>query len=78
MSWWIFPSYRRRGFASRAVRLATHYAFQALGVREIEALVESDNLASLGVVRNTGFVAFEEAQEGHPRLVRHVMVPLHQ
>jgi RimJ/RimL family protein N-acetyltransferase len=78
MSWWVFPSYRRRGFASRAVRLATQYAFQALGVREIEALVESDNLASLGVARNTGFVPIEQVQEGHAWLVRLVLVPLHQ
>jgi RimJ/RimL family protein N-acetyltransferase len=78
MSWWVFPSYRRRGFASRAVRLATQYAFQALGVREIEALVESDNLASLGVARKAGFVAFEEVQGGHTRLVRYVLVPLRQ
>lgn len=59
MSWWTLAPYRRRGFAARAVRLATRYAFAHLGVERIEAYVESDNLGSRGVARSAGF-----AEEG--------------
>lgn len=59
MSWWTLAPYRRRGFAARAVRLATRYAFTHLGVERIEAYVESDNLGSRGVARSAGF-----AEEG--------------
>jgi len=36
MSYWTFPVFRRRGLATRAVVLVTRYAFDTLGVTEIE------------------------------------------
>jgi RimJ/RimL family protein N-acetyltransferase len=53
-SWWIFPEYRRRGFASRGVLLMLLYARTVLGVGPFTAFVEPDNIASLGVARNAG------------------------
>lgn len=55
MSYWIFPEHRRRGLASRAVRLACGFAFSELGVERIELYVEPDNQASRGVARRAGF-----------------------
>ncbi len=55
MSYWIFPDYRGRGFASRAARLACAWAFATLGVERMEVYVEVDNLASRGVARKAGF-----------------------
>jgi RimJ/RimL family protein N-acetyltransferase len=75
LSWWVFPAYRRRGIASRAVRLVTAYAFRALGVRQLEAFIEPDNAASRGVARNAGFVEVESVQEGGRHLVRHLLLP---
>ena len=56
MSYVVFPRYRGRGFASRAVRLVCAYAFAELGVERMELYIEPDNLASRGVARNAGFV----------------------
>jgi len=55
MSYWIFPPYRRRGFASRAVRLATTYAFEKLDIERVDLEVAPDNHASRMVARNSGF-----------------------
>lgn len=56
MSYWIFPSHRERGFASRAGSLACRYAFSDLGVERMELYIEPDNAASRGVARRAGFV----------------------
>jgi RimJ/RimL family protein N-acetyltransferase len=55
LSYWVFPSHRGRGMASRAVRLACDYAFADLGVKRMELYIEPDNLASCGVARSAGF-----------------------
>ena len=54
LSYLVFPQWRRRGYATRAARLALDYARDALGARAavIEAL--TDNTASLGVARALG------------------------
>jgi RimJ/RimL family protein N-acetyltransferase len=51
MSYWTFPLFRRRGRATRAAVLVTRYAFDTLGVIEIEP----DNAASRGVAQRAGF-----------------------
>ena len=55
LSYWTFPDHRCRGFASRAVRLTTDYAFTLLGVTRLEIHVAPDNIASRGVARSAGF-----------------------
>ncbi|HEX5414694.1 MAG TPA: GNAT family protein [Chloroflexota bacterium] len=56
LSWWTGASFRGRGFASRAARLACAYAFGVLGVERLEVHVEPDNQASRGVARKAGFL----------------------
>jgi RimJ/RimL family protein N-acetyltransferase len=56
LSYWTFPGFRRRGLATRAVVVVTGYAFDTLGVTEIEVEIEPDNVASRGVARRAGFV----------------------
>jgi RimJ/RimL family protein N-acetyltransferase len=46
---------RRRGLATRAVRLLTRWAIAGAGVRRIEALVEPGNRASLRVLERCSF-----------------------
>jgi RimJ/RimL family protein N-acetyltransferase len=55
MSYWTLAPYRRRGLATRAVRIATGYGFDTLHVTQIELQIEPGNVASLGVARCAGF-----------------------
>jgi [ribosomal protein S5]-alanine N-acetyltransferase len=57
LSYWTHPTHRRRGVASRAVRLlcAFAFAFAELDVERLEAYIEPDNLASRRVVESLGF-----------------------
>jgi RimJ/RimL family protein N-acetyltransferase len=55
MSYWTFPRFRRRGLATRAVALATRFAFDTLGVTEIELEIEPDNVSSRRVAERAGF-----------------------
>jgi RimJ/RimL family protein N-acetyltransferase len=55
-SYTVGPHARRHGFASRALQLATQWAFDCLGIARIELYIEADNVASRGVARRCGFV----------------------
>jgi RimJ/RimL family protein N-acetyltransferase len=54
LSWWTFPTFRRRGYATRGVRLLIQYAADVMAVRRFVALIAPDNDASLGVARSAG------------------------
>jgi RimJ/RimL family protein N-acetyltransferase len=54
-SYWTFPQHRRRGYATRAVRLLARWAFDELGVERIELHVEPDNAGSRRVAERAGF-----------------------
>ena len=55
MSYWVFPPFRGRGFAARAVSLACQWAFTALGVERMELYIEPDNAASRRAAVRAGF-----------------------
>jgi len=55
IGYWIAPRARRRGLATRAVRLAAAWALQEGGAARVEALVEPENTASKRVVEAAGF-----------------------
>ena len=46
LSYWVFPPYRCRGYATRSVELACRYAFDRLGVVRVELYIEPTNDAS--------------------------------
>jgi RimJ/RimL family protein N-acetyltransferase len=56
MSYWVFPPFRGRGYASRAVRLACEWTFAELGVERMELYVEPDNAASRSAALRAGFI----------------------
>ena len=56
LSFWVFPPYRRRGYATRSVELACRYAFGGLGVVRVELYIEPTNDASLRVAAKAGFL----------------------
>ena len=56
ISYWTFPEFRGRGYAARAARLASAWAFEH-GADSVEAHVEVDNHASRRVAEAAGFVS---------------------
>jgi RimJ/RimL family protein N-acetyltransferase len=56
LSYWVFPPYRRRGYATRSVELVCRYAFDHLGVLRVELYIEPTNDASLRLAAKAGFL----------------------
>ncbi len=54
LGYFIVPDARRRGHASRAVRLIAEWAHRN-GVERLEALIDAENVASFPVVESAGF-----------------------
>jgi RimJ/RimL family protein N-acetyltransferase len=55
LGYWVIPSARGGGVASRAAALATDWALERPGIARVEALVEPANVASQRVVESAGF-----------------------
>jgi ribosomal-protein-alanine N-acetyltransferase len=55
IGFWTAPWARRRGTAVRAVRLLTGWAFDALALARIQALVREENFLSQRVLERAGF-----------------------
>ncbi|CAN5580439.1 hypothetical protein BH10ACT10_BH10ACT10_08610 [soil metagenome] len=54
LSWVLYAGHRGRGYAARAVRLLVGYAFESLGLRRVEAHVNSANERSKRVASRSG------------------------
>lgn len=55
LGYWIVPSARGNGYATRAVRLLSEWALGEVGIKRVEAWVEPGNDASLRVLDAAGF-----------------------
>jgi RimJ/RimL family protein N-acetyltransferase len=55
VGYWVAAHARRRGIATRAVRLMAHWSFVDLEVQRLELLTNVGNEASEGVARKCGF-----------------------
>jgi len=56
LSYWVFPPYRCRGYATRSVELVCRYAFNYLGIGRMDLYIEPTNDASLRVATKAGFL----------------------
>ena len=56
ISYSIVPSHRRRGYATRAVRLLADAGLETLGFSRIELRCDVDNIASARTAERAGFV----------------------
>jgi RimJ/RimL family protein N-acetyltransferase/8-oxo-dGTP pyrophosphatase MutT (NUDIX family) len=56
LSWTLYAGHRGHGYATRAVRLLTDYAIDALGMRRVEAEVDAANERSLRVATRAGLL----------------------
>jgi RimJ/RimL family protein N-acetyltransferase len=57
LSYWTYPAHRGHGVASRAVALASRWAFEELGLKRLEIISDPDNEASRRVAVRNGFRA---------------------
>jgi len=55
LGYWVGEHYGRQGFAKAAVSAACQFCFETLGLHRIEAAVQSDNAASIKVLKIVGF-----------------------
>jgi RimJ/RimL family protein N-acetyltransferase len=74
VSYWIYPAFRGRGLAGRALSLLCEAA-KATGLTRLEAHVDPDNLASRRTALAAGFVEVGEVvdEEWTGRLARRVL-----
>ena len=56
----LHPDHWRKGIMKEAVNAVVDYGFGVLGLHSIEALMDSENIASSSVLERTGFI-----KEGH-------------
>jgi ribosomal-protein-alanine N-acetyltransferase len=55
LGYWILPDEQGKGYASEVIPAVCKYAFQAMDVHRIEAIVEGGNLASIQLLHKLGF-----------------------
>lgn len=56
VGYWLAPEARGHGYATRAVRLVSEWAFGHIGLARLELLTDPDNVASQRVAERCGFV----------------------
>ena len=62
----IVPSYRNKGYANEAMKETIQYGFEQMNLKRIEALIMTDNIASIKACEKAGFT-----REGILRNYRH-------
>jgi RimJ/RimL family protein N-acetyltransferase len=55
--YWTAPGHRGRGLTAEALRVLTAWAFDEVGLRRVELVVDPDNAGSRGVAERAGFRA---------------------
>ncbi|HHL43797.1 MAG TPA: N-acetyltransferase [Hellea balneolensis] len=57
IGYWIGEAYSRQGFARAAVGAVLRFAFEDIGLHRIVAAVREDNVASINLLQQMGFVS---------------------
>jgi RimJ/RimL family protein N-acetyltransferase len=71
VGYWVFPSFRGRGYARRGLELLCEAAAREIdGLAEISAHIEPDNVASLRTAAAVGFRQAGEVTENGVRRLR--------
>lgn len=63
VSYWLYPQFRGRGYAARALALLCESAGVVPGLEQVEAHIAPDNLASRRLAERCGFVEAGVAEE---------------
>jgi len=73
-SYWMFPRFRRLGYATRALALLLDSAAGVAGLDRVEMRIAPDNVASLRLARKAGFAEMGEVEEIAPNGARSTMI----
>ncbi|WP_197519818.1 GNAT family N-acetyltransferase [Pseudonocardia sp. HH130630-07] len=74
LAYGIYPAFRRRGLATRAVRLASRYLGERGDVQLISIDVDPANTASIGVARRAGFRFTHRVQDDGGGFARYELI----
>ena len=55
LGYWIGERYTRRGYMSEAIAMMVHQAFEKMGLSRMEAACLPENVASRGLLEQSGF-----------------------
>jgi RimJ/RimL family protein N-acetyltransferase len=71
INYWIDSAYRNNGFATKAVDLTCNILSKVnsdfkIGIKQIKAFINHDNLSSIKVVENCNFTCYED-----PRYIKY-------
>ncbi len=55
---WIFKHYRKQGYGTSAFALATGYAVDVLGIKELHAGAYQDNIGSQKILKRCGYIPY--------------------
>jgi RimJ/RimL family protein N-acetyltransferase len=75
VGYWLAPHARGRGHATRALRLISRWAFEALGLERIDLLAATGNLLSQQVAQRAGYTreavlrSYMEGKDGRQDMV---------
>lgn len=81
IGYWVSREARGRGVATRALRLISEWAFDALGLARLQLITELENLASQRVAEKAGFQregllrAFAELNGRRPDFYMYSLLP---
>lgn len=56
IGFWILPEYAGKGYTTEAGKAVINYCFAELDVNRLEATVETENLASISVIKKIGLM----------------------
>ena len=60
---WMYPQYRNQGYGTNAFKLALSYIFNNYDYKEISAGCYEDNIYSIKMLENIGFIRHPEGDE---------------
>ena len=63
MGYEIYPGYQRQGYAREAITSVMHWALESSGIHRFIASVAPENIPSLTLVRQLGFMKVDEVTD---------------
>ena len=59
----ISPLYQGKGFATEVLKMLISYCFNSIGIREVYGITDSENKASIRLMKSVGMIRLSEFEE---------------